>query len=371
MSQFASTPPSIAAPAPFEGGEAASAPPPAAGPRRLLTLMFYLLLALALFCGAGSARADGCTATMGDINFGSVSPLSGSDVSVSASGTINCSWSLLSLTPPYLVLFPNVSLCVNLGLGDGSLTAAPRTLSNGSARLEYNLYRDATMAPASIAGATTLPSASVPILAVLTAPNLLLGGSISQNFTVWGKIPAGASLAAVPTVGNADTPYVSSFAGYASISYAYYNLVKPACTSGQTANFAFTVRANVVNDCRINAAPLAFGSAGALTAAVRASSSLSVQCVKNNAYQIVLNGGTGASNVAARKMKSSAGASVGYRLSASLDGPLWGDGTAGTSVLSGVGSGVAVNLPVYGMVPAQSTPAPGDYRDTVTATVVF
>ncbi len=337
----------------------------------LVSLLYAALLALVLFCGAGSARADGCSVTMSDINFGNVSPLTSADVVVSATGTVNCGWSLLSPTPPYLMLFPNVTVCVNIGLGAGSATAAPRTLSNGSAKLEYNLYRDATLTPAAIAGSTTLPSASIPILSVLSVPNLLLGGSISQNFTVWGKIPAGAALAAVPTVGNADTDYTSSFAGQASISYAYYNLVQPDCSTGQTAGFAFTARARVVNDCKINAAPLSFGTVGALTSAVRANSALSVQCVNNNAYQIVLNGGTTAANVGARAMKSAAGGLVNYRLSSTLDGPLWGDGTLGTSVVSGVGTGATVSVPMYGMAPAQATPAPGDYRDTVTATVVF
>ena len=338
---------------------------------RLLSLLYWAMLALVLFCGAGSARADSCTATMSDVNFGSVSPLSTADISVSATGTVNCTWSLLSALPPYLVLFPNVTVCVNLGLGDGSVSATPRTLSNGSAKLEYNLYRDNTLTPAAIAGSTTLPSASVPILSILNVPNLLLGGTISQNFTVYGNIPAGAALAAVPTVANADTNYISSFAGHASISYAFYNLVKPACTSGQSSSFAFTVRAKVINDCKINSAPLSFGTVGALTSAVRSTSALSVQCVNNNAYQIALNGGTGAANVGARKMKSTAGGLVGYRISASLDGPLWGDGTLGTSVVAGTGTGATVSVPMYGMVPVQATPAPDDYRDTVTATVMF
>jgi len=78
-----------------------------------------------------------------------------------------------------------------------------------------------------------------------------------------------------------------------------------------------------------------------------------------------------AANVAARKMKSADGSLVAYRLSTTLDGPLWGDGSAGTAVWSGVGTGATVSVPMYGMVPVQSTPAPGDYRDTVTATVLF
>jgi len=333
--------------------------------------VFTLLLFLALMLGAGSARADTCSATLSDVDFGAVSPLSSADISVTASGTVSCAWTLLSLTPPYLVLLPNVSVCVNIGLGSSSVSSDPRTLANGSARLDYNLYRDASMTPASIAGSVSLPSTNVPVLAVLSVPSLLLGGSISQPFTIWGKIPAGAALAAVPTVGNADTVYSSSFAGHATISYAFYNLVKPACTSGSSASFSFNVRARVVNDCRIDAAPLSFGTAGVLSAAVRANSALSVRCVKNNAYQIVLNGGSVANNVNARKMKSAAGDTVDYRLSSSLDGISWGDGTLGSGVVSGVGTGAALAVPVYGIVPAQTTPKPGDYRDTVTATVLF
>lgn len=334
-------------------------------------LFFYLLLGLVLCCGAGNARADTCSATLSDVNFGAVSPLSTADISVSASGTVSCAWSLLSSLPPYVVVLPNVSVCVNLGLGDGSSSLTPRTLSNGAAKLQYNLYSDATMAPSAIAGSTALPGASLPLLAVLNVPNLLAGGSTTQAFTVWGKIPAGAALAAVATVGNADTNYVSSFAGHASISYAFYNLIKPACTTGFSSSFSFTVRARVVNDCKINATPLSFGSVGTLAGAVRASSALSVQCVNNNAYQVVLGGGSVANNVGARKMKSAAGSTIGYRLSSSLDGPLWGDGSLGTAVWSAVGTGANLNVPIYGMVPAQATPAPGDYRDTVTATVVF
>lgn len=339
--------------------------------RSLPALVFYAMLFLALLLGAGSARADTCSATLSDVDFGGVTPLSSSDVSVTASGTINCAWTLISPTPPFLVVVPNVTVCVNIGLGSNSASSDPRTLSNGSAKLDYNLYRDASMTPAAIAGSISLPTTSVPVLAVLTVPSLLLGGSIAQPFTIWGKIPAGAALAAVPTVGNADTIYSASFAGHATISYAFYNLVKPACTSGLSSSFAFNVRARVVNDCRIDAAPLSFGSAGVLNAAVRSTSALSVKCVRNNAYQIVLGGGSVANNVNARKMKSAAGGTLDYRLSSSLDGVSWGDGSQGSVVVSGVGTGAAVSVPVYGIVPAQTTPAPGDYRDTVTATVIF
>ena len=63
---------------------------------------------------------------------------------------------------------------------------------------------------------------------------------------------------------------------------------------------------------------------------------------------------------------------MGYQLY--LDSQLktaWGDGSAGTTMVTGTGSGAAQIIPVYGVVPVQGTPAPGTYSDTITATISF
>ena len=331
----------------------------------------FLAVLLAMLAASAPARADSCSVTMSDMAFAAVSPISASDNYASASGTVKCTWNLLAATPPYLLLFPNVRVCINLGVGSNSTGAAPRTLGNGAARLDYNLYRDSTYTEAALAGGPALPGTS-PVVMNLTAPNLLTGGNINGAFTLHGKIPAGASLRAAQTVNNEDTVYSSSFAGAATVSYAFYNLIAPACTSGASASFAFQVQATVVNNCTINASALNFGSGNVINGTTRAQGSLSVQCVNNNAYQIKLNGGSVAANVTARQMKRVGGAErLNYQLSSSLDGPVWGDGTAGTAVVSGMGSGQAVAVPVYGRVPAQTSPAPGSYSDTITATIVF
>lgn len=49
----------------------------------------------------------------------------------------------------------------------------------------------------------------------------------------------------------------------------------------------------------------------------------------------------------------------------------WGDGTGSTTVATGTGTGNPVAIQVYGLVPAQSTPMPGSYSDTITATISF
>ncbi len=329
-------------------------------------------VALVLQLAAGAARADACTVAMSNLDFGLVSPISGADVTAAASGTVTCSWTLLSATPPFLLLFPNVVVCVNVGIGSNSLLADPRTLGNGANRLQYNIYRDTSYAPAAIAGGAGVAGAPTPVKLTGVAPNILTGGSIILPFTLNGKIAAGAALRAVQTTANANTVYASSFAGAASISYAFYNLIQPACTAGSSTSFSFAVQATAVNNCTVSASALHFGSGSTLNNAVRSTASLSVQCVNNNGYQIALNGGLVTANPGARRMKRSGGSQLlAYELSATLDGPIWGDGSGGTTMVSGVGSGEVVALPVYGRVPVQGAPVPGDYADTVTATVYF
>ncbi|UTY56609.1 spore coat protein U domain-containing protein [Massilia sp. erpn] len=335
--------------------------------RRGHGMALFLLGGLGL---AGSAHADSCSATLSDIAFTSVSPVPGADYFANGSGVVTCTWTLTSPTPPFLLLFPNVVVCVNAGLGSNSTGSNPRALGNGALRLNYNLYRDNSYAAASIWGSPALAGTPTPITVTGTAP-LLTGGSIVRNFTVYGKI-ATAALAGVSTVSDADTVYSSSFTGAASISYAFYNLVQPACTTGSSATFTFQVQATVVNNCLISAGNLAFGNRSLLSSAIRTTASLSVQCTNNNAYRIALNGGTVSGNVAARRMRRAAtGETISYEISAVLDGAIWGDGLSGTSMVSGTGTGSAQPITLYGRVPVQSTPSPGDYSDTVTATISF
>ncbi len=71
-------------------------------------------------------------------------------------------------------------------------------------------------------------------------------------------------------------------------------------------------------------------------------------------------------------MKNSlTGESLGYRISSTSDGPVWGDGSLGTGMVTGTGTGAVQSVPIFGSVPKQTTPSPGDYKDTVTATIYF
>ncbi len=335
--------------------------------KRLSLVWSALLLAALFLFGACDARADSCGASMTDVVFTNVSPIAGSDYYANGTLTVTCTWTVLTGVPP-LLLFPNVAVCVYLGVGSGGGTGSPRYMTNGGNQMPFNLYVDNTYAAASIWGGNGLPASTTSIQTAMGG--LLALGSISRSFTVYGKIP-GSSLAGVKTVGNADTTYGASFAGHGSISYAFYGAVPSPCTAGASASFGFNARATVTNNCLISTGNLAFGTNSVLTGAVRSSAAMNVQCTGNSAYQVSLSAG-GSGNVAARKMKNAAtGETIGYTISNSLDGPAWGDGSGGTAVVAGTGSGTAQTITMYGKVPAQKTPAPGDYKDTVIATLVF
>ena len=321
----------------------------------LMTVALWLLGAC-----LSSVRADTCTVTMTDIDFGAVSPIAGSDVTASGTLTVNCVWTL-GQNP---LLLPRANLCANLGVGPGGGTGAPRYLTNGGNKLGFNLYTDSSYTAAKIWGGSDSTIGAKPITGTLLG---LLGlGGVTMTTTVYGRIPASALLG-VPTGGNADTVYGASFAGHGTLQYAFGNT---PCTAGASSAFSFQARATAVNNCLISTNNLAFATGSPITDQ-RINAALSVSCTANSSYQISLNAGS-SGNAGARTMKNTVSSeTLGYRISATSDGPAWGDGTAGTTVYSGTGTGSAQNVMMYGIVPKQRAPTPGDYRDTVTVLLMF
>jgi spore coat protein U-like protein len=332
--------------------------------------MLRIVLTLcALLLACGSARADSCTASMSDVVFGQVSPVAGSDYYANGTLTVTCSWTLLGNLG--VLLLPNVNLCVSAGPGSGGTAVTARAMANGAARMPFNLYRDSSYAASSVWGSAAAAD-TLPV--TLQMGGLLALGSQSRTFTIYGRIPA-SSLAGVPSSGGANTAYVADFAGHGTVQYAFYGLLVPAadCKTGATTSFSFKAQATVTNNCFINTQTLAFGPSNrVLRSAVRAVGALSVQCTANNPYMIALSGGTVSGKPAARQMVNTAtGERISYEISGTLDGALWGDGSAGTSLVTGTGTGAIQAVRMYGKVPAQRTPSPGSYRDTVTATIYF
>ncbi|CDG84711.1 spore Coat Protein U domain protein [Janthinobacterium agaricidamnosum NBRC 102515 = DSM 9628] len=310
------------------------------------------------------AKADICSASMTDISFGNVSPVSGQDYFANGTLSITCTFIILDGN---IIILPNINVCANLDPGPGAIDINSRVLTNGTKKIPFNLYRTATYTPANVWGGYATTSSINTLFS-----GLLAIGTNTLTFPVYARISA-SDLALAATESNATTTYATNFTGAGTINYTSGSIiVRPCQTSGTTASFGFNVRANIINDCLINTTPVAFGSRGVLSGGIRATGNVTVKCTVANSYRIVLSGGNVTNAQNDRRMKNAlSNETVSYRLSSSLDGPIWGDGTAGTTTYDNVGTGASQQVTIYGLIPSQTTPSPGDYSDKVTATVYF
>ncbi|WP_412022130.1 spore coat protein U domain-containing protein [Burkholderia cepacia] len=320
-----------------------------------MRLVLLLAIAFAAWCGVPRhAQAESCTATASTVSFGSVSPISLASVTATGTVSVTCTWSAVTLTP-------NVLVCLNLG------GTSPRSLANGGNAMQYDLYLDGahSVAWGSVYSGTT------PASVTLTKP--ALATSASATVTVYGQIAANQPT--VPTTGNSTTTYSQLFSGTTtSINTGFYLLGAPTCASLTTSSgtFPFTATADVTNNCTISATNVSFGTASLLSGALAATGSITAQCTNGDSWKIALDGG-GTGNVTARQMqRSGGGGTIGYGLYTDAARSIaWGDGTGGSSTVTGVGTGTSQVVTVYGAVPAQTTPAPGNYSDKITATISF
>ncbi|HZZ03745.1 spore coat U domain-containing protein [Paraburkholderia sp.] len=316
--------------------------------RLLLLLMLCALLGVL----PQRASAQTCSASPSALSFGNVSPIGLGAVAATGTISISCTWPAVTLTP-------SVQVCLNMG------GTTPRYLAIGSNQLQYNLYQDAAHSLAW--GSTAL--GTTPISVTLNKP--VTGNTATTSVNFYGQITA--SQPTVPTSGNANTVY-SQTLGQTSLNYGFFLLLAPGCAALTTSggSFGFTASATVVNNCLISATNVAFTSTGVLSSALNATGAITARCTNGDAYEIALNSGS-SGNVAARQMqRSGGGGAVNYQLyTDAARTSAWGDGTAGTTMATGTGSGNAVAITVYGRVPAQTTPMPGSYSDTITATISF
>ena len=141
--------------------------------------------------------------------------------------------------------------------------------------------------------------------------------------------------------------------------------------SSLQASPSFAVRATVQARCTVSATSLDFGSVGVIATARDATNTLSLVCTRDAPYIVALNGGvSNATDPAQRKITR---ASEFIRYGLYRDGARsqpWG-ATAGVDTAAGTGLGTTQNYTVYGRVPAQATPSPGTYADTVVVTISY
>lgn len=155
--------------------------------------------------------------------------------------------------------------------------------------------------------------------------------------------------------------------------------------AGAADTTTFNVKLIITKACTITAAAATdvdFGSSLAdATTELNAQGSVTARCSATTPYTIALNAGANAStanDVTTRRMKNTDAAVttnnyVAYQLySDSGRTAVWG-ATTGTNTQAGTGTGANQVYPVYGRVadPSANNATPGNYQDTVTATITY
>lgn len=144
----------------------------------------------------------------------------------------------------------------------------------------------------------------------------------------------------------------------------------PANAAVVTANL--TVKLTISSSCTITTpADLDFGNTSSIATDVPQTSTFTVTCSLTTPFWVGLGSGQNSASVTARKMKRTAGTElVDYSLTTDPSHVTnWGD-TQATGV-SGVGTAAPEIMTIYGIVPGQTTPVPGNYTDVVTVTLTY
>ncbi|CAB3646249.1 MAG: spore coat U domain-containing protein [Achromobacter sp.] len=330
--------------------------------------MKSILFALGVALGAGwsaDAQATSCSlgaATTNTTNFGPVNPLLSTDTYADSNTVaVTCNFTALAF---------GARLCFSAGVGTTSPSTAARALGSGAYRMNYNLYTDSGHSQVWGNATTSAPTS------VLLAGPVLSTGSASTSFAYYAKLPG--SQTTVSTVGNANTLYSESYTNTIRVDISWGLLASllvncPIAAPSQTLYVPLTVQATVQKNCSINTTNMAFAPQGLLKQAVTATAQITVLCTNNNAFAVALNGGSVAGNVLARKMKHATAAdTVSYQLYHDSNyATVWGDGVTGGTALNSTGTGANQQFTVYGRVPAQTTPRPGNYSDTILVTITF
>ncbi len=299
---------------------------------------------------APAARAQSCTRSgQPTLSFGSIAVNPTGQVDGTTNLSLSCSGT------------PSTTFKVCVGLTNGQDNAlSPRKLSNGgSARIDYQVYRDA--ARSQVWGSRAGTGGAQALEFTATFPS---SGFLNLSVPFYGRIFSGQN-------GLPSGTYSSRMSG-SEVTTSYATTLPCSSISGNRRTFRLTANASVAGACSVATTDMAFPTRTALTSQVDATATLSVTCTLNTPYTLMLDGGDIAGNVNNRRMglDGMPPGVIQYQLySNSGRSNVWGNTTAND--VAGTGAGTAQVYTVYGRVPVQTTPLAGDYEDTVTATVQY
>jgi spore coat protein U-like protein len=319
--------------------------------------------------------AVSCTATMTDVDFGSVDLTKVNDLVNLPTGTLNytCTNDANRAT--------NVRVCFNIGDGnEGFGNFDPRVMKSGSNVLGFQLYQSENSTVWGSNGNAQVPS---PFTASFSIPGRFRGddGRFPGSTTIQGKLLLGQG--AVPAGIYQD--FFSAAGGHTSISWSSGNRTPNDCSGNTSGNFPFTVRATVLKSCDVTMVTnIQLGDPGGVNFTdtnLMGNNTISVTCSSGTPYYIglsPLNGNmAGAGNMVAMNLDLVTGNTdaVPYQLrsTAGMAGTIWGNTATSTSVGNGVartGTGASHSITVYATTPNANF-TPDTYQDTVTVTVNY
>ncbi|WP_045737160.1 spore coat U domain-containing protein [Xanthomonas sp. MUS 060] len=318
-------------------------------------------------------RADAttvCSAQASNLNFGSISDTTTTDAT--AQIVVTCQTGAISIAGTIYV-----RMCLNIdeGAQGGGLGITTRRMLNPlNDSLNFQLYRDSAR---TLIWGNAL-NGSTPLQADLTYSSLLLGGSSTATFTLYGRVPL--------QTGLATGYYQNNFSGlYTNLQYRYTEplignpgFMPASCTSGgvgggSSVQFPFVASITVPSTCAIGSiADLDFGSqSGLIDSALNYTTTLNMTCRYRTAWQVSLDNGQNASGTVRRMYNSTNGQYLTYELYRdAARTQRWGN-TLNSDTQTGTGTGNMQSLTLYGQVPGGQTPSSGNYSDLVTVTVTY
>lgn len=316
-------------------------------------LSVLCLFVATLFCGGDQARAASCTSNAFTMVFSPLDILSGGVLDSSATFGVNCV--LLGVT--------SGSIGVSCGAGM-SCTSNVRYMvntANSSYKLRFELYADSGHTSVVQAGGIASPAGSY----TGSAAPVTYAAYGTANFTAYGRIAAGQQTVPPGTyvwTGNND-PVVQ----FCSSSFLGACIIWAVDTPGSVTTATVTIPAF----CSVGASStVAFPTQGILSGAVDATGTVRVTCTNTTSYSIALSTGSNASGAVRRMKHVSAAEYVTYELYTNTGrSTVWS--SSGGGLVAATGAGSEQSFTVYGRVPAQSTPKPGNYADTVAITVTY
>ena len=312
--------------------------------------LFWACIAALLFFSA-PATAQVCNFAISNFNFGNINIGPGGTAPTTGTLTATCSG----------IAGRTITICPNIGDGTGgSNSGSPRLLKNGTSSIPYNFLQS----NGQVWGSYVWPYAPKPPIFSLT-----LNSTGSASFTQPIQAVIAGSIATAPT-GLYSSTY-STF--HTLLDYGYNTTQNCNTISARATQASFTVQAQNTPTCNVAVTAMNFGTISGLTTAQITSNQIALTCTNGASYTVALN--NGANGGTSPVLRYMAAPGVTQKLSYGVfkdaaHGQPWGS-TIGTDTQSGTGNGVAQNYAAYAFMPAQGSPNPGTYSDTVIVTVNY